>query len=365
MAVIDEARTYRRALARLMVVVGGARTSAPSPVRLLSVRCACGVVVAVAAVFALGELYLRAAPPDDLALYLPDSDRVGPFRADPRYGVQYRSLEALVSDNPTRFDSYRGLLNDPHPPPTWALFGTSFVQAPGMLADTTRQFVPQRLALNLGKNEPFPVRFAQADLLLERGLKPERIFFVIIPLDVYPFVDRGLDQYRATEGGALAYEPHLPTVGAGLVRNSRLALKGWMRTQLHRNRPFYPASELHERVDPALRADVRTVFDHFAACAARHGVPVTVVLLPDYEQVCRNARCAVQEALAEDARAVGFDVCDVCEAFRARPDKPALFIPDKHFSATGNRLLLALILEHLKATDPRAGDLPEPARVRP
>ena len=81
--------------------------------------------------------------------------------------------------------------------------------------------------------------------------------------------------------------------------------------------------------------------------------------------MCRNAKFAVQEALAEDARAVGFDVCDACEPFRAWPDKPALFIPDKHFSATGNRVLLAALVEHLKATDPRAADLPDPARVRP
>jgi hypothetical protein len=73
----------------------------------------------------------------------------------------------------------------------------------------------------------------------------------------------------------------------------------------------------------------------------------------------------VQDALAEDARAAGFDVCDVRAPFLAWPDKPALFIPDKHFSATGNRLLLAAILDHLKATDPRAADLPNAAEVRP
>ena len=57
-------------------------------------------------------------------------------------------------------------------------------------------------------------------------------------------------------------------------------------------------------------------------------------------------------------------MCDVRGAFLAAPDKPGLFIPDKHFSATGNRLLLATILEHLKARDPRAADLPDPAEVR-
>ncbi|MFK5687992.1 hypothetical protein ACI3GN_15750, partial [Lactiplantibacillus plantarum] len=80
-----------------------------------------------------------------------------------------------------------------------------------------------------------------------------------------------------------------------------------------------------------------------AAATARHRVPVTLVLLPSYEQVCRGANFAVQEMLTEEGRAVGFDVCNTCAAFRAWPSKPELFIPDKHFSRTGNRLLLATI----------------------
>ncbi|MBN9122668.1 MAG: hypothetical protein J0I06_26565 [Planctomycetes bacterium] len=349
MAVAIRFRPFRKLLAgprapRRAVAVGG------------------GFVVAFAAVLAAGELYLRSAAPADLAEFLPESDRTGPFRADPKYGVRYRSLDALAADNRVRFDLYRPLLDRPHPAPTWAFFGSSFVQAPGMLADTTSVLVPQRVTFALGKNEVFPVRFAQAELLLDSGLNPQRVFLVVIPLDVYTFAQHGLDQHRATPGGALAYEPRLPPVGGALVRNSRLALKGWTRTTLHQNRPFYPSQALFDRVDPAVRADVRTVLGHFAGAAARHRVPVTVVLLPAHEQVCRGAGFAVQDALAEDARAVGFDVCDVRGAFLAWPDKPGLFIPDKHFSAAGNRLLLATIVSHLKATDPRSADLPE---VRP
>jgi hypothetical protein len=353
MAVLGGTRPTRQLLARL-----------PRPTRRTAAG-ACGLVGAVAAVFALGEIYLRVAPPSDLERYLIDGHRTGPFRDDPRYGVQYRSLDALAADNPVRFDGYRELLSNPTPPPTWAFFGSSFAQAPGMLADTARRFVPGRVVFNLGKNEPLPVRLAQAEFLLDHGLKAERIFLVVIPLDVYTFADSGLDQFRATPGGALAYAPRLPAVGGGVVRTSRLALKGWTRTTLHTNRPFFPPSALHDRVDPVVRGDVRTLFGRFADGAARHRVPVTVVLLPDYEQVCRSANRAVQDALADDARAVGFDVCDVSGPFRAWPDKPGLFIPDKHFSATGNRLLLAALLAHLKETDPRAAGLPDPADVRP
>jgi hypothetical protein len=188
---------------------------------------------------------------------------------------------------------------------------------------------------------------------------------VLIPLDVSIFAQHGLDQYRATEGGALAYTPRLPSIGGALVTHSRLALKGWTRTTLHQNLPFFSASSLYARVDPAIRADVRTLFRHFADSARRHGVPVTAVLLPSYDQVIRGATFAMQDALAEEARQVGFDVCDVREAFRVWRDRPALFIPDKHFSDTGNCLLLSEVLAHVKKVDPGAADLPDPAEVCP
>jgi hypothetical protein len=42
------------------------------------------------------------------------------------------------------------------------------------------------------------------------------------------------------------------------VRNSVLALKGWTRTNGHQNRPFVAPGSMYERVDEAVRADLRT-----------------------------------------------------------------------------------------------------------
>lgn len=365
---LHRAFTARLRAARLRLV---AVVTAPAKAELRRIRArsrvgfAVGALVALLAALGAGELYLRLAPPGDLAPYLSEGAAPGPFRTDPEFGVQYRSLDALRADNPGALEPYLPLFNNPSAPPAWAFFGNSFVQAPGMLADTSRQFVPSRVMFNLGKNEPVPVRFAQAALLLDSGFKPERVFLVFIPLDVYSFAVHGLDQYRATEQGGLVYAPRTPPVGGGFVRNSRLALKGWTRTNLHQNRPFFASPELYTRVDETVRADVRTVLERFAGHLAKHRVPATVVLLPSYEQVLRGAGFAVQDALAADAREAGFDVCNVRATFLAWPDRHELFIPDKHFSATGNRLLLAALLEHLKATDPRAADLPSPAEVRP
>jgi RNase P protein component len=41
-------------------------------------------------------------------------------------------------------------------------------------------------------------------------------------------------------------------------------------------------------------------------------------------------------------------VCDVRESFLTHPNKPALFIPDKHFSDLGNDVLLQELLQHLE-----------------
>src|SRR5205814_4510733 len=118
------------------------------------------------------------------------------------------------------------------------------------------------------------------------------------------------------------------------------------------NRPAYGRNQLTSDVDPAIAADLRTVFGHFAAAAKAHSVPVTLLLLPNYEQVMQTHGLAIQETYAAIGRDLGWDVCDACDAFRNYPDKPALFIPDKHFSRTGNRLLLSALIAHLKAVDP-------------
>lgn len=327
---------------------------------------ACGLTVAVSVIFATGELYLRITPPGDLAEYLgTDSPKTGPFRSDPRYGAQYRSLTALSDDNPGKLAPYQHLFDNPQPPKVWAFFGSSFAQAPGMLADTTRRYVPTRTTFNLGKNEIFPLRLAQAEFLLDQGLPVERIFVVVIPLDGFFFALHSLDQIRVSSAGGISYAPRFPTVGGSLVRHSRLALQGWTQTGLHVNQPFYSVRQLNKRYDGRMLADFTAAFGHFADAAARHRVPVTVVLLPNHEQTTRGAGFAFQDAVTPVLRDQGYDVCDVRQEFLAYPDKPSLFIPDKHFSDTGNRLLLATVLEHLRASDPASRDLPDPLTVRP
>jgi hypothetical protein len=326
---------------------------------------AAGFIVAALALIAVGELALRAAPPRTVQPYLENDDRPGPFRSDPDYGVQYRTWDAFREDYAEALKPHEFLLTTPEPPKTWAMFGSSFVHAPGMLADTARKYVPNRHVFNLGRNEFLFVRGAQIELLLEHGLQPERIVFAIMPLDAAVFAHHTLDMVHAGRGGALAFDPRLPSVGGGLIRNSRLALAGWVRADLQHAIPFYKPREMVDRVHPLILGELRTLFNRIGAASKRRGVPVTLLLIPNYEQVTtflhikNGAGYAFQDEMTKLATEAGFDVCDARNVFGTYPDKSALFAPDKHFSDLGNRLLLMELIGHMHALG-QATDVPLP-----
>src|SRR5207249_121749 len=133
------------------------------------------------------------------------------------------------------------------------------------------------------------VRFAQIKLLLENGLAPERIIFELMPLDAAIFGRQPLDTIHVTERGAVTYRPRLPAGPAGCaVAHSRLALTAWARTGRHYGNPAFRPDDINRGADAAMLADLRTVYGNLARVARAHGVPVTVVLIPTYEQVVRG-----------------------------------------------------------------------------
>ena len=308
-----------------------------------------GGFLAAAFLLVVGEVGLRIAPPRTIQPYLPDDNRPGPFRSDPYYGVQYESWEAFRRDYADGLKPHEFLFDTPDPPKTWAMFGNSFVHAPGMLADTARRYVPNRHIFNLGRNEFMYVRAAQIDLLLQHGLRPERIVFAMQPLDAAVFARQTVEMVHAGPNGAQAFDPRLPAVGGGLIRHSRLALAGWVRADLQHAIPHFKPAELNGRVHPLIRTELHALLTRLRTVTARYDVPVTVLLIPNYEQIDRGAEFAFQDEAARLAAASGLDVCDARRPFRTYPDKRALFVPDKHFSTTGNRLLLAELVNHLHA----------------
>jgi hypothetical protein len=292
----------------------------------------------------LAEVFLRCYPPADIYPYLGQrSPLVGPFAPDPGFAVGYRSWQAFHDANEMALSHYLPFSHDPRP--VWAFFGNSFVHMPGMLADAARERVRDRAIFNLGQNELLPVRLAQIQLLLEHGLRPERIFIAVMPVDVEPLARQPLDTYRVTPRGAITYDPGWPTGDFGrLVQASALGRTAWIRFRLAL--PRWRRPSLYEAVDHRTASDVGRLFASLAVIARRHHVPVTVILIPAYHQVVRNARFAFQDRLIKILKPLGYDVFDPREAYLGVSDRENLFLPDLHFNARGNSLLLDELLRH-------------------
>jgi hypothetical protein len=314
------------------------------------VNFAAGFVLAAGLLLSLAEGYARFFPPVDLYPYLGDaSPASGIYRADPDFRVTYRSWEEFHADNAARLNLYLPFSKFTPGPRLWAMFGNSFVQAPGMLADHARVLVPNHCVFNLARNENLLLRLAQIKLLLEAGLRPERIFIELMPVDLAVLGEEPLTTVHVNSRGALVYEPHLPGGPLGpVVRHSRLAFTAWTRTGRHKGNREFDRRTLYNGLHPRLQADVAELFGNLAQITQSHNVPVTILLIPSFDQVVGNASFGFQDQVAGLFRSQGYDVIDPRTSFRRQDNPAALYIPDKHLSNAGNVLLTNQILEHLR-----------------
>lgn len=311
-----------------------------------SLRFGIGLLLGLVGPLAAGELYARYQPPADLNLYLGDSSPLtGPYKPDPVLGADYRSFEAL-------HDDYRPRLGELDPfraqRPAWLWFGNSFVQAPGMLGDTSQAAMPDRLMVYLRRNEPLYVRAAQLRLLLARGFKPERIIFVMLPIDTLLSPQRPISSVHVNTAGAITYAPRMPSEPfASLIQHSRLAFLGWVRSGRQNADPSYRPVHSAYRVSPFATDDLERVLRVLGQSAREHRVPITVALLPNREQINGRASFIWQDAVTGLAKTSGLDVFDARHVFDGITNKPDIFVPDGHFNPQGNALVLAALRKHL------------------
>lgn len=312
---------------------------------------ALGSALGAALLCGLAEAFLRWFPPRDLHQFLGDaSPLTGPFVADCDFGVNYSSMHSFAEDNAMGLIQSGAMTVDRRP--TWAFFGNSFVQGPGMLADTARAARPDRRVFNLGRNEWLPVRFAQIKLLLENGFAPERIFAVLMPVDLLILGEHPLSTVRVNQQGALTYQPRSPDgIAKPLIEHSRLGLTAWVRSGRHLGNPNFNRKELYDRIDDTLLSDLHRLFGGLSRVAAGHRVPVTVILIPTCHQVLNSASYAFQDTMAALLHQHDFDGLDPRRAFHAHANPPSLYLPDKHLSAEGNRLLFAELEAHVNEQD--------------
>ncbi len=306
-----------------------------------------GFGIALTLVLAVAEWHLRLWPTRDLLAYLGDkSPLTGPFVPHPVWGYTYRNYEAFREIYKTELDAFGSLAGDSDSRPTWALFGNSFVQAPGMLGDTAAQALPGHRIFYLKRNERLELRFAQMSLLLEHGLKVERVVLALLPIDCLELGRMPLRTFYITPKGALTFTPSPPPLPT-ISNRSRLAMAAWVRTGRHAAYPGFHGDDLYRQIDPELKADLRRLFRGVAGVARRKQVHVTALLIPPWDIVVADRPAVFAEVVGTLVHDEGLDVLDPRRAFRAAPDRARLYARDKHLSERGNQLLLDQLLRHL------------------
>jgi hypothetical protein len=318
------------------------------PWRASAVSFVSGLLGTTVAVLLLGEGYARFAPPNDFRHYVEGDAKNAIYRADPVLGADYRSYQDFAAENARRLGELGPL---DLPKPTWLFLGNSFVQAPGMLADSASQALPTKRIFSLGRNVDLPLRVAQARLLLRAGLRPERILFVLLPLDVWQIGPRPLSYIVVTAEGRIAARIRWPAPPWGkFIRASALATIAWVRGGWAAGDPAARIALIDQTPAPRMQSDLRKLLGALADVAREFTAPTTVVAVPDREQVFGKSGFGLQAALRAICAQAGLDFYDARLPFIQATDKPSLFLPDWHFSARGNALLLKGLFDHLDRT---------------
>ncbi len=325
-------------------------------IRKPSLRFVIGLFVGFACSILLGELITRLRLPDELQPFLGEgSSLTGVYRPDPELGADYRSLDDFRSEYAARL---KELEQPDRPKRIWAWFGNSFAQAPGMLGDMAQETVPDVEMFYLQRNADLPRHVAQIRLLLNSGLKPERIILVLLPIDITPLGRQPLRTMVVNSRGAITYRLRLPLRPFdALIRSSRLAMLAWVRSGQHIGNPEFQPKHVTDFVGPDLQNDLATIFRVLGATCRKHHVPVTVLLLPNREQIFGKAGYPLQDFVREQCRGEGIDCFDARDLFVDEPDKLSLFLPDWHFTTKANRLVLSALLAHWK-TEPKETSAP-------
>ncbi len=328
--------------------LGGVVTAIALNGRARIARFAAGLLVSVVAVLLIGEAVARLAMPKDIRDQLdPDAKQPRAYRPDPQIGADFRSYDDFRKLNAPILERLGPLDSSK---PTWLLFGNSFVQGPGHLADTAERALPDTRIFALRRFVELPLRAAEARQLLAHGLRPERIFFVMLPIDTVQIGKRPLSFIDVRPDGAFANRMRWPEQPwTSVVTGSRLATIAWIRSGRAAGDPSFNLRRVADAPSQRVQDDLSRILDHLAETSRRYKVPVTVVALPNRDQVFGRTGYGFQDTLAQLAQRAGLDFLDVRRPFADASDKLSLFVPDWHFTERGNALLVRELAEHDKA----------------
>jgi hypothetical protein len=311
-------------------------------------RFIAGAVASLVAVLLIGEAVARLAMPQDIRDQMaPDAKQPRAYRADPQIGADFRSYEDFRKLNAPNLHR-QGALDSPKP--TWLLFGNSFVQGPKHLADTAEKALPDTRIFALRLHVNMPIWAAEARQLLSHGLRPQRIFFVLLPVDIAQIGKRPLSYIAVSDDGAIITRMRWPEQPwTSLVTGSRLATIAWIRSGRAAGDPGFSYRTLSDTPSPRVQDDLLRIFSHLGETSRKYGVPITVASVPSRDQIVGRSGFGLQEAIEKLSRQAGLDYLDARKPFVNDTDKASLFVPDWHFTDRGNALLLQELREHAAA----------------
>ena len=310
---------------------------------------AAGVIAGFLLPLALGEAFARLRPPINTHEYLGDaSPYVGSFVRDPKNIIKYNadSLYALTDLIP--LSSIPKEAKDP----TWIYFGVSFGW--GIWNATDQMKLPRRVLYFHEINDRLHMRIAHARRILEYGIKADRMVFVLIPLEIARYTETPLASIYVNKNGALTQRVRpAPPPFDWVLDHSRLALLGYIRARMHVWLPFFRLNSISENFPPIVENDFRFMLGQMAELQKQYGVKITVAVLPERRQVLTdNSNYTMQNAFRALGKETGIDIYDAAvHVLRAQPNRPALFLPDWHYTDAGYDLVARDLAVHLLKMD--------------
>ena len=329
-----------------------------------------GTLIGLSIPLVSAELYLRSQPPPYIRTYLgEDCPLDGPFVADDALPYRFRSVEALLDTTGASRQELLGLLatrgagggpaadgtGDRRRP--WVILGNSFAgYAPDTFTWRIRTAFPEQPMFNLAAvGHGWYWHLAQLKTLLESGCRPSRCIITVVPVDLLDVGQHSIESHHVTRRGALTFRPRLPVEPFGTpVARTRLGLAAWVRTGRQYSQPGFDKDSLY-KTDGAFpatfEADVAHLVQEVARLSGRCDMQVTFVLIPAHRQVVRGGGFPTQDLIVACAEAMGLGCVDPRETFLNAPDRRALYVPDHHLSAEGNRLVADALREQLIRTN--------------
>src|SRR5258707_460868 len=296
-------------------------------------RFVAGVLIGLLVPLLFGEAYIRLRPPADIQEYLGDESPLkGIYRPDPVLGADYRTINDYRPSEAPPFAEIRPL----NVPQTWLFFGNSFAHK---MSVTARNELPSHRILFFGESKDrLHLRIAQARMLLENGLRPERMIFTLISGEIAAYAKLPLSSVYVNRGGAITYRVRMPPAPWDqILIRSRLALMAWIHSGLYQANPGFRPWHITETVPETVVSDFRRLFGALGELSRKQGVPVTVIIFPDRRQILGNSKFAMQKTMIELGQEAGLDVFDPHDVVLGYADKAALYEPDWHYTPTGNK----------------------------